>query len=768
MRLCGLVIIIVCTILPALADEGTEFGGSWRQAYLKVIVNGSSRGTHLFGIGRSGKLHITFEALSVLGIRPPPEAATRTMEGNVFYPLAELGLQSDYDATTQQVALEVPVERFTEQFFTLEPDHPSTVAESIPGAYMNYDVNVEYHEPEKTKFGSVLLDTGWFSSLGTLRHSGLARRGGAAEEAVRLETTAMVRRPEAMQTWELGDVISGSGPWWRSVRIGGLRLRRDFALRPDTLPFVLPTVRGQAVVPSTAELYVEDARVATRQVEPGPFEIREIPVITGSGELLLTVRDALGRERILRTPYYFEPDLLRPGLIDYDLVLGRIRLDFGQRSNAYGPRAAAATLRRGMTEWLSGTLHTEWTGSHAIATGGVTIAHRRLGTLELAVGTGRERGRDDRGAFGRIGLSRRSTAGAFGLEAERRTAGFRRLGEAGVAGRHQDRLRVFASRRLGVLGNFSASYQHVEPDLRIAGNRLAQVSWSRRMGGDISLNATVLEDLQNDEVVAMIGMSVSLGARNHVRANTRTDNGRSVGEVTFRRASETPRGYGYSARKDSAGRAGASLVVDRPWGHQRLEFARARDTRAGRISSSGGLVAMGGEMTATRRVHGSLALVEAGGIADVPVLLEHREVTRTGASGRAILTGLRGGEANRIGLEAKQLPFDVQFDRDRQVVYPPPGGGIRVDFGIERRYPILLRILTPDGKPLPPTAIVRDDESDETVPVGLDGRIFIESRTRHLLLEIQWENGRCVIQQDLPEQPGVAIARLGDVHCRRP
>ena len=45
-------------------------------------------------------------------------------------------------------------------------------------------------------------------------------------------------------------------PWSRSMRLGGIQWRKNFALRPDLLTYPVASVRGTAVVPTvTASVY---------------------------------------------------------------------------------------------------------------------------------------------------------------------------------------------------------------------------------------------------------------------------------------------------------------------------------------------------------------------------------------------------------------------------------------------------------------------------------------------------------------------------------
>ena len=48
----------------------------------------------------------------------------------------------------------------------------------------------------------------------------------------------------------------------------------------------------------------------------GPFDIGDVPVVTGAGTVKLVVRDATGKEVVTTADYFSSPELVKPGLWD--------------------------------------------------------------------------------------------------------------------------------------------------------------------------------------------------------------------------------------------------------------------------------------------------------------------------------------------------------------------------------------------------------------------------------------------------------------------
>jgi outer membrane usher protein len=129
---------------------------------------------------------------------------------------------------------------------------------------------------------SATVDMHLFSGYGAIDQS--ATMNSTASEltpnAVRLDSRWSYEDPAKILTYVAGDIVSASLNWTRSVRMGGVQLRRDFTLRPDLITSPLPQVSGSAAVPSTIELYANQSRALSKEFAGGPFTIDNIPTIT--------------------------------------------------------------------------------------------------------------------------------------------------------------------------------------------------------------------------------------------------------------------------------------------------------------------------------------------------------------------------------------------------------------------------------------------------------------------------------------------------------
>jgi outer membrane usher protein len=170
--------------------------------------------------------------------------------------------------------------------------------------------------------------------------------------------------------YRVGDIITGGLSWTRPTRLGGLQIQRNFGLRPDLVTMPLPELSGSAAVPSTVDVYIDNARRLSREVPAGPFTLTNLPVSTGNGTARLVVRDALGRETVSETPFHASSELLAAGLWDLSLDAGLARQFYGIESNDYdGSPMVSGMVRYGFNDWLTIESHAE--GGNDLLNGGI-------------------------------------------------------------------------------------------------------------------------------------------------------------------------------------------------------------------------------------------------------------------------------------------------------------------------------------------------------------------------------------------------------------
>ena len=110
-------------------------------------------------------------------------------------------------------------------------------------------------------------------------------------------------------------------------------------MRPDLVTFPMPSITGSAAVPSTVNVLADGNLVVSSQVAAGPFEIPQLPVVSGAGTISMTMTNAMGQQVTVTQPFYASSALLAPGLQTFAAQAGLVRRNWGAASNDYGKMA---------------------------------------------------------------------------------------------------------------------------------------------------------------------------------------------------------------------------------------------------------------------------------------------------------------------------------------------------------------------------------------------------------------------------------------------
>lgn len=333
--------------------------------YLDVSLNSTPRGLLPFTENR-GRLQASPEVLRQLGFNASGDAPVYLDQIS--------GAVVRYDAHMQTLALDVPLDQLTLPTTVLSrPQARAPTGSASPGVLLNYDV----YGSRVDTLGNLSLSSElrvFGIGNGTFENTAISRRYQQPGdrrwrgESVRLDTRWSLDFPDSATTLEVGDFYSGFVDWTRPVRLGGLQIGRNYGLQPYRVLTPTPSFLGQAVVPSTVELYVDGLRQYSGQVPVGPFQLAAQPGISGTGNAQVVVTDAFGRMQTLDFSFYGTQQLLARGLSDWSAGVGHLREDFGQRSFAYDDRTvASASWRGGVTDTFTGEAHAEGGGGLAQA-----------------------------------------------------------------------------------------------------------------------------------------------------------------------------------------------------------------------------------------------------------------------------------------------------------------------------------------------------------------------------------------------------------------
>lgn len=576
-------------------------------------------------------------------------------------------------------------------------DIPALPARNTPGLALDYSVQID-RDGGGTR-SSTLTD---WRLVGTapglvLRHTVLWRHQRAypgEPRQQRLDTALRHADPARLRRSTVGDTLSCGGALAPVVRLGGLQVHTDHGLQPDRVIHPLPAVRGSAVVPSAIDLLVNGQSMGESTVSPGVFEFDQLPVPTGAGDLRLIQRDAQGVERVMTVPYYVSPRLLRPGLREHCLELGRLRVDYGLPADRYRGRLAAWGGRWGVSDSLTALARVEAGSAVRNLHAGVHWVPGGLGVLSLQTSVGRSP--DGRGLGARLGWERLAPDHHLAVSAEASSPALRHVDGSRPP---RQRVSVFGGARWGGTG---ATVGHVWQRTASGGpQRVWTAALHTRAGDRGQLGITALRRGGRWDLALLFSRPLERDTSVAVRVQAGAQPDLAV---QAQRAEPEAGGSGWRLQAGSRpGRAalGWSWLND----HGRLELQASRlgpTGTAARASWQGGWLWLGDQAVTGRSLgEAATARVELDGLPGIPVWLNRRPVAVTDAHGRAWLHGLRPWEDNVIGIDADRLPIDAVVPAHEWRLRPPGESVVAARLPVRRARAALLQVRLADGRPVP-------------------------------------------------------------------
>jgi outer membrane usher protein len=712
-----------------------------------------------------GPLYIDEPHLKDWGIAPE-RLSLQSFSGARWLCVEGMGLKYQLDPAKLTLALDFPPELYSGSggSFVMVDRLPVTYT---PGGFLNYDLRYD------NSAGLTSVGANW--EIGAFARPGLFTStfftGNNDRGTIRLDTALRHDDPERITSALAGDTITRGGSYGASVRMAGLQYQRNFATSPLLITYPTADVTGTAVVPSTVDIYINNAKAYSTPVRPGPFSVQNLPVPVGAGNVSVVVRDVFGKESTAVVPYVRYDSMLREGLHDFSYEAGYLRRNYAVESNDYGDFAAVGTHRYGVTNWLTLEGHAEaLTGGRGNLGGVVQVTMPVLGLVGVgaAVSTG-----DGTGKLGKAFFQRNERNWSIGAAAQQqsqnymdvasdsgqiRTLGTRQVSaSARVFERHW--LNILALRTNDQTGTFDT----------------ATLGWSYSVTSSATLTVNLSQfsgSQQATNNVLSIMLALPLGERDYatVSVERRSNPSETNALLNVSRNLLETDSFGYRVlvgEQSDAKRLEAGAFWRTGVGEFGLEAADSFDVRANRAYARGSVAVAGGEWKISRFLDQSFAMVKVSDFPGVQVYANSQPVGKTDTSGVAVIPRLTGFLPNTITFEAEDIPLEGSFRENAKSVKIANRMGALVDMGVLRRLSATLTLVEAGGRPVPAGASARVGETEEEFPVARQGRVYVSGleRGKPNALNVRIGERACVAAVVLPAD-FASGSTLGSFTCR--
>ncbi|PNA85192.1 MULTISPECIES: fimbria/pilus outer membrane usher protein [unclassified Pseudomonas] len=558
--------------------------------------------------------------------------------------------------------------------------------------------------------------------------------------------------PGSFGTLTLGETFSNSDVF-RSQPFKGLQLASELGMLPDVMQNYAPIIRGVAQTRAKLEVLHNGYPIYTTYVAPGPYEIDDLAVGGGSGELEIVLTEADGQVRRFIQPYSSLSNLLREGVWRYSATFGR----YNGAEDLDAPLLWQATLARGTS--LNTTLYGGVQGGdyYRAATVGAARDLGTLGALSLDV----TRAETDLGnTLGQVhGHSFAARYGkAFDTGTNLRFAGYRystegyrdydeavreRNAYSAYRGSRRSRLEASAHQRLG--SRSSLSFTMTQDDYWQSGQQLRQyqlqlsTSW-HNVSYNLYASQSLNERSQNDR---MFGLSVSLplgfGRASSANISLQSHNGEHSQRASFSSSAMDRRlSYLASTSRDARRNQTSAFSANYRGANASLGagYTQSDDYRTLSLNASGSLLLHESGLTLGRYLGETNALVHVPDVAGVGV--KNNPESRSDSSGHMVVPYLRPYRSNLLELNTDDLGPQVHIDNGAQHLIPRRGAIVLAEFQARKVSRLILTLFQANGRPMPFGTQVNDISGTSLGVVGQAGQALLAVEDKPQTLHVRW------------------------------
>ncbi|WP_436463024.1 fimbria/pilus outer membrane usher protein [Acinetobacter seifertii] len=752
--------------------DGQEQENNFTQLFLNISIN-SNASEDLFSVKQSKdeKLYIRSGDLKTLRIKMDEH-----IPDSQWVCINELkGIQFKYLENEQSLNLQVPASMLSDYSVDLtgQPTTNTNLLKMKPlnAAILNYSMYHTITNDESIFSGSA---EGIFNSALGNFSSGVLYNGSnetsySHEKWVRLETKWQYVDPEKVRIYTLGDFISNSSDWGSSVRLAGLQWSSAYTQRGDIVTSALPQFSGSAALPSTLDLYVNQQKIYSGLVPSGPFDVKQLPFISGN-EVTLVTTDATGQQTITKKPYYFSSKILAKGINEFSVDVGVPRYNYGLYSNDYDDATfASGAIRYGYSNslTLSGGAEASTDGLSNVGTG---FAKNLFGVGVINADIAASQYKDENGYSALVGLEGRISKNiSFNTSYRKvfdnyfdlaRVSQIRYLKENQINAESQNYLNHSALAdeiiRAGINYNFYPGYGVYVGYNQIKYSDNSYKLLSANLSGSLNKNwgfySSAYKDYENHKDY---GIYFALRYTPSTRVNAISSVSSDSGRLTYRQEvfvlSEPQVGSfgwgGYVERNQDTHDNNASVYGSY---RARAAYLTGRYNRIGdndqvALSATGSLVAAAGRIFAANEIGDGYAVVTNAG-PQSQIINGGINLGTTDKSGRFLIPSLMPYRENHIYLDPSYLPLNWNVKSTDQKTVVGYRQGTLVDFGAHQVISGLVRVVDKNNSPLLPGYSVRINGQQDAV-VGYDGEVFVPNLLQQNKLEVDLlDHGSCQVE----------------------
>jgi outer membrane usher protein len=742
-----LVILFVITFKSAECDAATKNVPDDFVVTLKLGREDYQEFVHITQ-DYKGDIFVPRDALMELGIKET--ALTRvTIINDIKYVNISNINQLSYNLDKANLKLEInaPVHLMGKQNIDLAmlkeqeashltPAESSQVINEGHGAFMNYDLTLT--NSNRVRSIASFQDFNYFTDHGVFNQTffGRFRKGKnkafrERNEIIRLDTSFAMNNENSLAQLKIGDGVSKPADWSTAARFAGVQYASNFSIRPNIITYPLFNYSSIADLPSTLDLYAANqAPLFSGDIRPGEFDLANIPLPTGKGEVVIKARDINGRIETFVLPYYITPQLLKPGLTDFFYAIGTQRFGYGTRKHdRYKYLISNFDYSLGVTENFTNSVHFE---SQKTASIGDTVYYKLLDTIILnaSIASNLKSSMRDaqRYSIGFDYVDKRyffNSTVAFGGSNFIDTYSRRYVNRGGA---YSQNAMGYSHEELGSISVNYLTYPVVTRD-NTAKYGVIGLNYDKKFFNNFyfRINAgSAVRGPKNKFII--FSLNFNLDDKNYAQVSTGRQNNRDYYNISLNSPIPSNLGWGYYAAFGKEGRGNnynLRLSKNTSKVNSSLYLYQYGATGIQQLNFAGSIVAMDSNIFVTQPISDSFAIVKTGDINGVPIYSNNQLISYTNSRGVALVPNLPAYVKSKISLDESQIPLGTNITGNQLGVIPKWKSGALVNFNLKETKTMQMNLVDINDKPVKHNMDVTIDGIDDELFTGYNGLVFI-------------------------------------------
>ena len=690
-----------------------------------IWVNGLETSAETLVLQQDQKNYIECKILSSLTLKE--SLFQKNLSNDAYCLVSSEDLQSEFDNATQVLKINIPAKYFlgyANQSAILQP------TKATLGAFLNYDLFYDKYD-EGSDFNS-LYELGVFKDFWLFNNSMIYRKNNFDQGSaiIRLNTSLDLDFPEKYTRLTLGDNASINNPLINSFRFGGLSYGTTFTERSDFIYWNTPILRGSAIIPSTVDLYINGISIYRQNVTPGDYTLQTGANIQQSGMAQLVVEDVLGNRTVQNFPVFINNRLLRKGLNEYNISLGKLRYNYDFDSNDYRDFFTNLYFRRGIGD--NTTLGFNAVYSDEIKNFGLMWTQSLFSSVLLDSNAVASSVDDKSGYSIGASLSNSFDSFAVGLNSRYSSRDFQSIGYTDrVQNARLEHLAYISFFKIPYINNLNLNYieRNYYPDneFPLDNAKLLNIGLSKNISPRLSLGLSYFKDFGvSDDSGAYFTLSCNFDrGRSLYFSRTTTPSTR----LTLVKSTSEQIGFDYAVgvnNNDGEYTYDAYGVFKHSAGKLRVQHTERDDTSRSQVNYRGAIVWLNRQLNFSQSVDNAFALVKVGDNPDIDVFRSLSPLGQTNNKGYFFIHDILPYINYDLSFDQDQIPIeDKVIDPNRRIVALNQRGYF-IDFPVVHTQQVVVKLRDHKGELFPRASKVYiNQDLENPYPIDNEGKVYL-------------------------------------------